>query len=155
MKNKRKDIDNFLIELNKFTWENIEVLSEDNIFDFMIPFKTGVPSSFWPKDSLDLKILIPYINKSFKIASWTRNRRWDNYLRRVAYKLEYIPVKADSYYEIFSKMLSDKWNDEFKITGLNLKDFYKNNPWKELIIPKDYWQINYDMYYMGNYKIIK
>ena len=52
-------------------------------------------------------------------------------------------------------MLSDKWNSDFKITGINLKDFYKDNPWKEFIIPQDYWQINYDMYYLGNYEIIK
>lgn len=155
MKPKRKDIDNFLIELDKFVWKNTEVLSEDNIFDFMIPFKAGLPSSFWPKDSLSLDILIQYINKSFKISWGTRNRRGSNYLRRVAYKMEYIPVKANSYYEIFSKILSDKWNSEFKITWLKLKDFYKENNWREFIIPKDYWQINYDMYFMGNYEIIK
>lgn len=155
MKAKRKEIDNFLIELDKFIWENIEVLSEDNIFDFMIPLKAGVPSSFWPKDSIDLKVLIPYINKSFKISWWTRNRRGSNYIRRVAYKMEYIPVRANSYYEIFSKILSDKWNDEFKITGIKLKNFYRKNPWREFIIPKDYWQINYDMYFLGKYEIIE
>ena len=90
MKNNRKDIDHFLIELDEFANENMEVLSEDNIFDFMIPFKAGVPSSFGPKDSLSLDTLIPYINKSHKITKWTSIRRGSNYLRRVAYKMDYI-----------------------------------------------------------------
>jgi len=155
MKNKRPDIDEFLIELNKFISEHWDVLSEDDVFDFMIPFKTGVPSSFGPKDSFLLDSLIPHINKSHKIKWWPRTRRGSNYLRRVAYKIAYIQVKANSYTEIFSKILTDKWHSEFQIKGLVLRDFYKESEWKEFIIPEDYWSINFDRYFLWGYDIIK
>jgi hypothetical protein len=46
MKTKRQKIDYFLVELDKFISENIILLSEDNIFDFIMPLKITTPSSF-------------------------------------------------------------------------------------------------------------
>lgn len=155
MKNSRPKVDIFLIELDKFIKRYQDVMSEDQLIDLIIPFKIGKPSSYWPKESIPLSTLEPLINKAQK-SKYDKNprvRRTSNYIRRVAYKLDFISVKWDSYYEIFSKLLLEKWNDEFKIVGLNLKDFYRENPCKEFIIPKDYWQINYDMYFNGHYEI--
>jgi len=70
---------------------------------------------------------------------------------RVAYRLTYIKVKACSYNEIFIKML---WLT-LEPGTLVIKDFYKNNPCKEFLIPEDYWQINFDMCYIGEYDIIE
>ena len=147
MRNNRKDIDNFLIELNLFMRKNIRLLTEDNIFDLIFPLKTGVPSTLAPKDEIMLQSLVMYINT--KGQRKIKAKRTSKYVRRVAYKLEYQIVKWESYEEIFAKLI---WNKDF--VWLKLKDFYLNNSAKEFIIPKDYWKISNDKYYNGEYIII-
>lgn len=155
IKNNRKEVDNFLIELDKFIDKNINLINEDELFDFILPLRAGLPSSFWPKDSIDFLILDKLINKEEKKGVKKKVIRWSNFTRRVAYKLEYVKVKWDSYNEIFSKILLQRWNKEFSLKWLRLEKFYETNPGKEFLILKDYWQIDFDMIFLWNYKIIK
>ncbi len=153
----RKKIDVFLIELDLFINKYLEVLTEDNVYDFILPLKMWKPSTFWPKNNIPFLTLHRLINKSNKgknFALWIR--RNNNFLRRVAYKLKYITIKWESYEEIFSRICYEKWNMYFKPDKKTIKLvwFYENNPWKEFIIPEDYWH-NYNCYYKWKYSIIK
>jgi len=153
-RNSRKEVDLFLVELNIFIGKYIDIFSKEEIFNLMIPFKSWVPSTCWPTLPLKLDNLVPMVNKTKHNSDAVRSKRGSNYVRRVGYKLQYISVKWNNYQEVFHKMFLDKWNQEFKIKGLKINDFYKDNPWKELKIPEDYWQVNFDMYVLWEYEII-
>lgn len=148
MKNNRKEIDDFLIHLNKYI-ESKE-LNEKQKLDLVIGFRIEKPSTFWPKKVIPLSAITELINvaQRNKYREWIRTRRWSNYLRRVAYKMEYQVIKWDRYEEIFNRFLwiQKKW--------LILKDFYLDYG-KDFIIPTFYWEINNDKLYKEPYNIIK
>ncbi len=151
-RNPRKEVDNFLLHLNLFMRKNSRILTEENIFDLIFPFKAVKASSFAPTDELELQSLVSHIN-SATTRNKIKTRRKSNYVRRCWYKIEYQIVKWESYEEIFTRLLIKKnWLIEFH--WLILDNFYENNPAKEFIIPKDYWKISNDRYYNGEYKII-
>jgi len=151
-RNPRKEVDNFLVHLNLFMRKNSKILTEDNIFDLILPIKAVLPSSFAPTDELELQSLVSHINNT-TTRNKTKTRRKSSYIRRCWYKVEYQIVKWESYDEIFTRLLKNK-NELIEVTWLILNNFYENNPAEEFIIPKDYWKINNDRYYSGDYKII-
>lgn len=149
----RKEIDNFLIELDNFIDKYLTVLNFEDSLDFMLPFKLWSASTFWPKNKIEFKVLVKLINKSRKYRGWKMSiRRSDNFVRRVAYKLKYIYARWESYEEIFSRMLIGK-NSYFNREWIILKDFYKTNSTKqEFLIPEEYIQ-NYNLYFTWEYII--
>lgn len=155
MKIKREEIDNFLIELDKFIEKNKAVLTLEEVFELMLPFKVAIPSTFWPKNDIPLSTILPYINKQARSRYWDtyKKNRTSNYLRRAAYKTEFRSIKWQDYIEMFWRVLEKMWNEEFKRSWLKLINFF-NTYWQDLIIPTEWDEISNDMIYMDKYEIV-
>lgn len=152
---KKKDIDYFLMELERFVKENEKLIPEEDLLYLTLPFKWVIPKTNYPKWEVQLPILTNLIQLHKKWDKWKTKRRTSNYLRRAAYALNYIEAKGFSYREIFIKILQRNWNNNFSSNGIMLVDFYSNEIWTTFIIPDDYWIVDRNYLFNWDYKISK
>ena len=138
---KRKDIDNFLIELEKFIEKNS--FTEDFLqYTFMPVFKWNadkIKSMQSGYEKLEIPRLVKLVNRQIQSDM---KQRTDVYIRRIAYWLKYKYVRDFDYDNIFWKIIFLSTN-EFKP-----KQIIKNHKKKIrtfLIIPED-WEHNDNIY---------
>lgn len=137
---KRKEIDKFLIELDKFIWRND--FDEDFLqFTFMPVFKWNSNSikSMWSYyESIKIPNLVKLVNKQIT----NKKQRTDIFIRRLAYWIKYKVVNDFDYDNIFWKLIFES-TDEFK--PKSIIKFHKKKIQTSFIIPED-WYHNDDIY---------
>lgn len=141
---KRKDIDNFLVELDKFIWEYKWIIPDidlDTIFCMIFKIHKNTNKNTNSKSNIKLDNILSFVN----YYSMTHNRisikRKENFVRRVAYWIEYKEVHDFSYKEIFLKMCYNNWlfKDNFRVITNHWKDITKL---PRLIIPQEWYHTN-------------
>lgn len=150
--NKRKQIDIFLFELNKFIDKYSYWFQEDVEPLFIATFKANISKqqlmASWKKE-LWLDKLVYYINKN-NLYKWNKKRqRKENFIKKIAYWLEYKEVKDFSYEEIFWKIIFNSWNQIFKPSSI-IEDIKKPIPFNTFLIPEEWYHNN--NIYIYNFK---
>ena len=152
MRRNRIEIERFLWKLNHFIENNKSILHEEDLLKLILPLKSWVPITFQPRTKTLFTTLAWLVNKTKKGIDndEKKTNRTSNYIKRVAYGIDYQRIKWDSYEEIFRKVCSKS----FKIEGLLLKWFYINY-WEHFTIPRSYFIVNTDKIYDWDWEIIK
>ena len=145
----RKQVDQFLIELDAFLEKYSEQLTEDDILDFILPIKMSKPWTFRAKWEINLPTLVKLVNIQ------GRKNRTEQYVRKAAYAADLHIVKWISYTDIFHRILKRKWKVFLKEEKwLILKNFYEKY-WDDFILPVEYGDINTDLLYKWSYVLLK
>lgn len=137
---KRKDIDNFLIELEKFISKND--FTEDFLqYTFMPVFKANINNiqTMWSayKD-IELPSLTKLVNK--RLTVW--KQRTSVFIRRLAYGIKYKIVNDFDYDNIFWKIV---FNSTSEFTPKKIIKGHKKKIQTSFIIPEDWFHTN-DIY---------
>lgn len=142
---RRKEIDNFLLELEKFL-EKYPIDEDIVNYLFMTIFKAmahNMKNLETHARTLELPILEKLINR-FAISKKTDwKRRTSSYIRKVAYWLNYKKVRDFSYEDIFFKMIFKEWHWVYK-PKCTIGNHWKIIP-TEFLIPED-WYHDDDIY---------
>ena len=140
---RRKRIDNFLVKLEEYiTWK-----PQAEIVDLYMPFKLyewDIMTSLWTnKRKIETPIMMEYINWFIK-NRWTAKYKrraviWnalkENFLRRVAYSMNWVEVNEVNYEHIIEKHMFLLWNSEGKKLEYTVLDWISKFPNEKFLIP--------------------
>jgi len=146
---RRKQIDNFLIELDKY----LEWLKEYEAMDLINIFHNKVPkiNSFWRKtEDISLPNLEKFLNwiRQTPYNIWPDNQKWkrspikatwksSKYIRRLAYSLDWKEIPEISYEHFFDKNIYYWVNARGLELEYNWKDYLSKNSTTKILIPTE------------------
>ena len=133
----RKEIDKFLVELDKFIKDNIDWIDVNNLFinTFKVNHNNQKSMSSC-KIELWLIEIPALINVFWNQKQQLRKKRTEYFVRKVAYWLKYKEVKDFSYEEIFMKMVFNSNNPLYK--PKEIIEINKPIPFNTFIIPEEW-----------------
>lgn len=137
----RKEIDRFLVELDKFIKEHLKSLDVNDLFINLFK-RNHKNQKFMSSGKIELWLeIIPTLVNTFWVqAQQLRRQRTELFVRKVAYWLKYKEVKDISYEEIFMKMAFNSHNPLYK--PRQILDIDKPIPYHTFIIPEEWYHDN-------------